>query len=544
MSPSAATRAPAVAARPASARVGSAGTWARIGSLSVAAIVVYRGALGYFFAQDDFAGLARARGVLPRLAGPWRWLSGQGYFDLMRAVSDLDPRGYRVASLAAFVGITLLAYVLYRRRTVPAAAWLGAVFYAAHPAHFTALYSVSGIGELLSPLFGLAAVLALDLRGARRALAPACFALSLGCKETTLLLPLVALLRPRPEGTVEGVRRDLRDPAWWAMAALAAAYVVAFLAGDPFGVRSGLGERAAYATRLDGTLLANASTYLGWTANAWLATVRSFADAVDPGAAPWAVAVVLAAAGGLVSGPLRARGFGFGVTWFAATLLPVLPLANHTYHYYLVTPLVGAGACVAAVADRLWARGTARAPARAGAGPRAAGRRPARSEPAAPAHARLGVAAAAFALIGAAWTLNGALLVHKNETYPFTDPELRSDATVDRARIARHVHDDLAAATLPPGTTLRFWSPSSIQRDAAEGRDPKAESYWERNVRNAVLGGVGVRVMFPNVARVEFVRAFAPSDSARWAVYRPDGRLRVATSSELAAALRDFERSR
>ena len=41
-------------------------------------------------------------------------------------------------------------------------------------------------------------------------------------------------------------------------------------------------------------------------------------------------------------------GWGFGVAWYAAMLVPVLPLANHTYHYYLVTPLVGAGACVAA----------------------------------------------------------------------------------------------------------------------------------------------------------------------------------------------------
>ena len=37
---------------------------------ALAAVVVYRGALGYDFAQDDFAGLGRAAGILPRLHGP------------------------------------------------------------------------------------------------------------------------------------------------------------------------------------------------------------------------------------------------------------------------------------------------------------------------------------------------------------------------------------------------------------------------------------------------------------------------------------------
>jgi hypothetical protein len=154
------------------------------------------------------------------------------------------------------------------------------------------------------------------------------------------------------------------------------------------------------------------------------------------------------------------------------------------------------------------------------------------------------LAVAAFALLGVAWTVNGAMLVHKNEVYPFTDPELRSDATVDRARIARNVRDDLAASALAPGTFLRFWSPASIQRETEAGRDAGSETYWERNVRNAVLDGLAVRVLFPNVTRVEFVRGFDPApDSARWAVYLPNGHLRVATTSELAATIQQLPRS-
>jgi hypothetical protein len=45
---------------------------------AVAAIIVYGGSLPYFFGQDDFLGLARVRGIVPAMAGPWRWLSGQG----------------------------------------------------------------------------------------------------------------------------------------------------------------------------------------------------------------------------------------------------------------------------------------------------------------------------------------------------------------------------------------------------------------------------------------------------------------------------------
>ena len=49
---------------------------------AVLAVLVFRGALAYGFAQDDFAALGRAAGLLPRFTEPWRWLSLQGFFDL------------------------------------------------------------------------------------------------------------------------------------------------------------------------------------------------------------------------------------------------------------------------------------------------------------------------------------------------------------------------------------------------------------------------------------------------------------------------------
>ena len=68
----------------------------------------------------------------------------------------------------------------------------------------------------------------------------------------------------------------------------------------------------------------------------------------------------------------------------------------------------------------------------------------------------------------------------------------------------------------------------------AAGLDPSAETYWEANVRNALLGGLAVRVMLPQVKSVEFMRTWPPADfSTLHVVYRPDGHLAVLRSWEL-----------
>jgi hypothetical protein len=129
---------------------------------------------------------------------------------------------------------------------------------------------------------------------------------------------------------------------------------------------------------------------------------------------------------------------------------------------------------------------------------------------------------------------------------PVHDPGLRADPTVDRARIASNVRDGLASADLPPGTRLRFFSPASMAiagtPDSLRGEEG-SESYWEHNVRSALMDGLGVRVLFPNVETVEFVRKFTRDDpKARWAVYRPDGDLRVATTRELDSLLTAYRK--
>ena len=481
------------------------------------ALIAFWGALPYFFAQDDFSGLARARGLLPPVAFPWRWVSGQLYFDVMRVLAGLNPLPYRIVTLATHALCVALVYRLCRRFSPPPAAAVGAIFFGTHPALFTAIYSISGIGEILATVFALASLLIVTRRGAGAWFALPLFAASLLSKESTLLLPLVALLpmlapEAAPAGDGRPAARTLKAPVW-ALLALSIAYLAAFFGRDVFGIRASLPDSAAYALNFDRTLLDNLATYLGWTIKIALPWVHSFTDAIDPQA--WGAGLLVAAvcATGFALRPLRRRGWGVGAAWFTLALLPVLPLAHHTYHYYLYAPLAGAAVLVAAVTAVLtglpgrWASARLR-----GMGP---------------------------AVTAVLLATNGALLVHKIETVPFVDPELRAEATVDRALIAAHAIDDLHTGSPPAATHVWFWSPASIARQQAEGKDPALESYWESNVRTALADGLAARLFEPQLAQTRFVRAFEPAgDSVRYAVYLPNGHLRLGTPAELDSMLR------
>jgi hypothetical protein len=486
------------------ASFGSLAIAAAAGIAVAAAVVVFHRALTGYFAQDDFAGLARAAGLLPRLSGAWRFISGQVYFDLMRGAAGLDPAPYHLASLAAHAACAaLLALLLARRFSAPAAA-LAATAFATHPALFTALYSISGIGEILALLFALLATLAITSRGAVRWLALPAFALSLLSKESTLLLPVAlafGFAAPARPADRAGTGSRLRDPVLLALAVSAAAYLAYFLFGDVFSARS-LPVDAAYAIDF-GSAVPNALTYLGWTANFCILTVRGFTDAVDPPVFSWGAALAALWVGGAFARGLRERGWLLGGLAFALLLAPVLPLRNHTYHYYLYAPLAAAAWCLAAAFDALVSR------------------------------LRLPAACAVAGVAIAALALNGWALVRKVETQPFIEPEMRADPTVDRARIARNAIEDLRAAGLRSRTRVWFWSPS-----LASGADPRA-GYWESNLRSALMDGLAARVMLPQVVDVRFVRAFEPAPSTdRYAIYTRDGRLRVVEPATLDSLLR------
>jgi hypothetical protein len=303
------------------------------------------------------------------------------------------------------------ARLLLARRLPAAAALAGAAFVASHPSAYTAVYWASANGDVLATLLSLG-VLALAFTPRLRWLAVPGFGVALLAKESVLLLPIawgaIAVWGPHPRMSV---RELARDRVWWACVALAAIAAVSV----------GLGPRApalggeAYALSL-AALPGNLLSYDGWLVDRWLATVRAFKDGVDSGVYGWGVALNVGWLAGAFVPALRRTGWiAAGLAW-CAMLAPVLPLANHTYHYYLYAGLPAAGLMIAsllaAVSPRL---------------PRVAGW--------------------ALALVFAAFcAVDGHALVTKIEQAPFVVEGLRSDAIVDRARIAANAIHDLGAA--------------------------------------------------------------------------------------------------
>jgi hypothetical protein len=478
-------------------------------SAAAAGLVVFHGALAYFFSQDDFLGLARAAGLAPRLSGPWRFLSHQLIFDVMRPLAGLDAWRYHLVSLAIHAACAALLAAFLARRAAAPAALLGAVFFAAHPTLFAAAYWVSAVGDSLALLFALAAYILAVRTDRLHWLALPLFALSLIAKESTVMLPAVVALALRLDPAAPGSPSRGRTVVCLGLAAIALTYVVAFATGDTFAVRSGLPVTAPYASGMGPHVLANALTYLGWSVMFLYPLVTRFGDGVDPTVQPWAVGALVLWLIGLASRRLRGAGWVMGGAIWLLFLLPVLGLRNHTYHYYLYAPLAGAAWCLAAAAECFVPRGR--------------------------------TAWVVGGAVAALLTLNGVLLVRKIELMPFVLPGLRAESIVDRARIADNVRRDLGAATLPPGVTLLFWSPTATSLGPRGERLPTpapGATYWERNVREALLGGLAVRVMFPQVQEVRFVREFRPtSGNERYAAYLPDGRVRVFTSAEVDSIL-------
>lgn len=475
--------------------------WSRFAA--AAAAWTFHGALAYGFSQDDYLGLARAGGLAARLPFGWRWLSHQLWWDIVAGPLGASATAAHVVSLAAHAATAALLAVLLARRLGAPAALVGAAFFATHPSAFTAVYWAAANGDLFATLFSLLA-LACACTPRARFMTPVAFALALLAKEAALPLPLTlgALFVLWPAAGA-APWRPWRDRAWIACVLVALAFALA----NVLGARTHALGGEAYALSLP-AVPANLSSYAGWLANRWLATVRSFSDAVDPGVFAWAIALGLAWSAGAFVPALRRSGWlAAGAAW-VLMLAPVLPLAAHTYHYYAYAALPAAGLLLAALAAVI---------------------------------VRPLPRPAAWVLAGALATffvLDGSALVARIEQAPFLAEGLRADPTVDRARIAANALADLRAAHLPPHASVLMWSPQSQAMAANAHADPTRESYYESNVRAALLDGLAVRVALPGVEEVKFVRAFASADSlAWWAVYRYDGRLHVVRGAELARTL-------
>lgn len=513
--------------------------------LALATVWIFRGALDLYFAQDDFGGLARATGVLPRHSALWRYVSVQSFMDLFHPLFRDHPWPYHLVSLALHAGNGILLFALLSRRLSKPAALVGAALFATHPALFTTLYWISARADLMAASFALCTV-ALALRAGReRWLALPAFALSLLSKESALPLPAVIGLlawqntrhrEPAAAGT--GVAWRL-DPLLAALALLSAGYAAYLALPRQVGITIGFDKDAAYAFDFGLGSLRNLLTYVGWAADLpMLRPGLRFVDREDPELFPFA-AGVLVAVGLLCLWPaLRRRGWPVALASFLLLLVPVLPLRNHAYHYYLYGPLMAAGLCAAILAETLLSLPITR---------------PARGEPRPKPRSRVirptPSTRVPWAVAGLCWlvlTWNGARLVSQMENRPSpVYPGLRGDPIVDRALIAGRAITGLRQAAIPPGTDLVFLMRERVAlvgrivRGSGEEAPPQQEVYAETNVKAALFDGIGIRAMVPSVDSVLFASRPGPATSrSRYAIYAPTGEVEVFDAASLDSLLR------
>lgn len=460
---------------------------------AVAVYAVFSGALGYSFSQDDWSHLARARGLLPPIPGPWRSLSLAAFFEIMRAPFDLDPAPYHVASLLSHAACVALVYVFLSRRLSPPASAVGALLFAVHPSQFTVAYWVSAIGDALALGFALGSLCLIETRSRFRALAAPLFALSLLSKESTLLLPVVMLAVWEPS---RWPRPPWRDLVWWACVVLAGCAIADILLGR---VLESTSAAVPYSFGFGAHVATNVLYYLGWA----LSVLRPAARDV-PGSLAWgAVALALWLIGLALLRHHRRAWTASALTW-CALMAPVLALRHQTLPYYQYAGLVGVAWMVATVFE---------------------------ATPAPPRIRREWIAAGFCLLLVAV----GRVAAQRIEHAAFGPLGIPANGTIQQAHFAARLHDALLLADLPPRTSLVLWSSA---RAAASAQAMRKESRGERAARSATQDGLSIYLLFPQVDSVVFARwPRRLSSDARYVVYDADGSAVVWTWPQLDAVL-------
>ncbi len=471
--------------KPAPARRGGALTRLLPEIVSIAAVVVivalvYHRAVQYFFSQDDFMSLWIAHGSPETF---WRILSSYAYFGVTRSLFGLDPAAFHIISLLFHAASAVVVFYVARALSVGRGASLfGAVFFAVHPSLYVPGYAISSIGEILSCFFALlAAFYVLRARRPESAIAIVAVSLlfiaSLLSKETTILFPLLVL----PIYAARKMRLKRAIPLAATLLAIAVTYGALIYRENIFGIREGSPEAGAYGLTFGPQLATSLQTYFKWAFNLAQSWKEFPSNVLDPGAVPWllvgtAIFILLN-----VLFPAHRRKTILCSLWFFLMLLPVLPLVEHPYHYYLYIPLAGFGPALgvllaALVRSRRWEYVTS------------------------------GVLIVAFAL-------NSSLVVSRIENATVSDSQRRREAVFDRPIVAENLISDLAERRFPEGTKLLLISPLRDIRRGTAREHPylvRGGAYWDSNLKAAISEDRGVRLFFPQVDTVVFAQELAP----------------------------------
>jgi hypothetical protein len=391
---------------------------------------------------------------------------------------------------------------------------VAAIVFAVHPSIYFPVYTISSIGEILSCLFVLLA--ALYLLKVRRPEAVAgipvvclLFVASLLSKETTIAFPILAVFI----FIARGVKMKRATPILASLIAVAVVYGALFYSADIFGIKGALSsvlgtkgastEGVAYATTLGSELITSLQTYFKWAFNVFHLWTDYEFNVLDKRALVWllvGVAFFLL----LIArrGADRVKS-AYCILWFLLMLLPVIPLASHSQHYYLYIPL--AGFCPAlAVALARWFK------------------------------EKRGVTLAALCVV-VFFVANSTLLMSKVERTTVGEALQAKIPTFGRTFIARNLISDLRKLEIPSGTKLLLVSPLKDIAEAriSENRFRASNPYWDQHLRSAVAEGLGIRLFFSQVDTVVFAYEATQEFKDFLAIgYLWDGHLRFDTLQE------------
>lgn len=304
--------------------------WGVIAPLAAAllAMWLHRGALNVFFTTDDLILFERVLGIAPHPATLWRVIPGRLWFEALMPVFGTAPSSWHLVNLLLHGVVTALVAVWARRLGASnTAAFAAAALFGVTARARTAVWPVTGVGEMLAAALVLVALIALE-RDSKRGgvVAAAAQGVAMFCKETLALAPLVVWLAP-----AEGRPRRL---PWLPLALGLAVWVYVALTRSSTGSLGG----EAYALGWGAHVVTHLLTYAVWS----LDLLHLFGAVTEPLPAPAAIGGVVALAvlafAAWKSGLRAARA---GLWFWLLALLPVLPLKNAVYDHYLYAPRLG-----------------------------------------------------------------------------------------------------------------------------------------------------------------------------------------------------------
>ena len=486
----------------------------------VATIVVHGSALHTYFAADDVTFLSRARGLEPT---PWtlaRPLSEGVTWHLLFAAFGLNPLPYRLFTFALHLLDTTMVFAIARRLIGSlGAACAAAMLFGVSTIVFTPLHWTSCLVELQASCLMLASFLvylrarapaarhaapeagapaarpatteagapATSAPGASTPLLWVSALLGLAAvlsKESVILFPLAFLAADRRSGVFPPRPRSV-IPAGIA----ATAYGLAFA----LTIRSikYVGTEAYSMTAAPDFLSGNFATYLRWLV-VLLEPIRDLKATMNPDALGIGFAVAIA---GVILIVLALRDTRHpeevGAAWFLTFLLPVVPLAHHTYLYYLYLPWAGVCWMVAA------------------AGERAARRLPAVVP---------WIAAAALVAFIALEARN----VKQRET-TMSGPYC-ADRTMRDSGILKNVVAGLDTLGLPPGTSFVFMNPAPRMHQRLAGTGPIVYSYMP--FETVLRGDETMRLFAPHLRSLGVESRVAPDqEGTEIVLFNGDGKI-------------------